>query len=101
MMSKMTKSRLIDAIADGTQLPKADVRAVIERLAIIGYKELHQCGEFVIPGMVKMSVVSKPPTEARIGVNPFTKAPMKFAAKPARKFVKASPLKVAKDVFAA
>ncbi|MGY3533319.1 DNA-binding protein HU-beta [Bradyrhizobium embrapense] len=99
-MSKMTKSQLIASIADGTQLPKADVRAVIEHLAIVGYKELHDCGEFVIPGMVKMSIVNKPPTEARIGVNPFTKAPMKFAAKPARKSVKASPLKVAKDVFA-
>jgi DNA-binding protein HU-beta len=32
-----------------------------------------------------------------MGVNPFTKEPMQFAAKPASKSVKASPLKVAKD----
>jgi len=44
-----------------------------------------------------MSVVNKPATEARMGVNPFTKEPMQFAAKPASKSVKASPLKVAKD----
>ncbi len=50
-----------------------------------------------IPGFVKMSVVNKPATEARMGVNPFTKEPMQFAAKPASKSVKASPLKVAKD----
>jgi hypothetical protein len=31
------------------------------------------------------------------GANPFTKEPMQFAAKPASKSVKASPLKVAKD----
>jgi hypothetical protein len=44
-----------------------------------------------------MSVVNKPATEARSGVNPFTKEPMEFAAKPASKSVRASPLKVAKD----
>ncbi|WP_414645576.1 hypothetical protein [Bradyrhizobium sp. 6(2017)] len=41
--------------------------------------------------------MNKPATEARMGVNPFTKEPMQFAAKPASKSVKASPLKVAKD----
>jgi hypothetical protein len=44
-----------------------------------------------------MSVVNKPATEARRGVNPFTKEPMEFVAKPASQSVKASPLKVVKD----
>lgn len=96
-MPKMTKTQLIDAIAEGTQISKADVKAVIEQMATVGYKELNESGEFVIPGFVKMSVVNKPATEARMGVNPFTKEPMQFAAKPASKSVKASPLKVAKD----
>lgn len=96
-MAKMTKAQLIDAIAEGTQLAKNDVKSVIEYMATIGYKELNESGEFVIPGFVKMSVVNKPATEARMGVNPFTKEPMQFAAKPASKSVKASPLKVAKD----
>ena len=96
-MAKMTKTQLIDAIAEGTQLAKNDVKSVIEFMATVGYKELNESGEFVIPGFVKMSVVNKPATEARMGVNPFTKEPMQFAAKPASKSVKASPLKVAKD----
>lgn len=96
-MAKMTKTQLIDAIAEGTQLAKNDVKSVIEYMATVGYKELNESGEFVIPGFVKMSVVNKPATEARMGVNPFTKEPMQFAAKPASKSVKASPLKVAKD----
>jgi DNA-binding protein HU-beta len=96
-MSKMTKNQLIDAIAEGTEVSKADVKAVIEQMATVGYKELNESGEFVVPGFVKMSVVNKPATEARSGVNPFTKEPMEFAAKPASKSVKASPLKVAKD----
>ena len=96
-MAKMTKNQLIDAIAEETQVSKGDVKAVIEQMATVGYKELNESGEFVIPGFVKMSVVNKPATGARSGVNPFTKEPMEFAAKPASKSVKASPLKVAKD----
>ena len=55
-MAKMTKNQLIDAIAEGTQVSKEDVRAVIEQMATVGYKELNESGEFVIPGFIKMSV---------------------------------------------
>jgi DNA-binding protein HU-beta len=96
-MAKMTKTQLIDAVAEASQLSKNDVKAVIEAMTVVGYKELNESGEFVIPGFAKMSVVNKPATEARTGVNPFTKEPMEYAAKPASKTVKASPLKVAKD----
>lgn len=96
-MAKMTKTQLIDAIAEATQISKGDVKSVIEQMATVGYKELNESGEFVVPGFVKMTVVNKPATEAREGINPFTKEPMMFAAKPASKSVKASPLKVAKD----
>lgn len=96
-MAKMTKTQLIDALAETSQLSKNDVKNLLESLTTVGYKELNEGGEFVIPGFVKMTVVSKPATEARMGVNPFTKEPMQFAAKPASKSVKASPLKVVKD----
>ena len=96
-MRKMNKSQLIDAVSESSGVSKNDVKVVIENMATVGYKELSESGEFVIPGFVKMSVVNKPATEARSGINPFTKEPMEFAAKPASKTVKASPLKVAKD----
>jgi nucleoid DNA-binding protein len=99
-MAKMTKTQLIDAIAESSNLSKNDVKTVIEHMATVGYKELNESGEFVIPGFAKISVVNKPATEARMGVNPFTKEPMQFAAKPASRSVKASPLKVAKDAVA-
>jgi DNA-binding protein HU-beta len=63
----------------------------------VGYRELNAEGTFVVPGFAKLTVVEKPATEAHRGINPFTKEPMDFAAKPASKTVKASPLKVAKD----
>ena len=87
--SFQTSSRALDQ-------PRA-VKAVMEHLATVGYKELSESGEFVVPGFVKMSVINKSATEARSGINPFTKEPMEFAAKPASKTVKASPLKVVKD----
>jgi DNA-binding protein HU-beta len=96
-MTKMSKSQLIDAISESSAVSKNDVKSVIENMATVGYKELNECGEFVIPGFVKMSVVKKPATEAHSGINPFTKGPMEFAAKPASKTVRASPLKAAKD----
>lgn len=99
-MAKMTKTQLIDAIAESSSLSKNDVKTVIEHMATVGYKELNESGEFVIPGFAKISVVNKPATEAREGINPFTKEPMTFAAKPASRSVKASPLKVAKDAVA-
>jgi nucleoid DNA-binding protein len=95
-MAKLTKNQLIDAIAEGTQVSRRR-KGRHRQMATVGYKELNESGEFVIPGFAKMSVVNKPATEARSGVNPFTKEPMEFAAKPASKSVKASPLKVAKD----
>src|SRR5712672_1661483 len=100
-MTKMTKYQLIDAIAEGTQVSKGDVKAVIEQMATVGYMELNGSGEFVIPGFAKMSVLNKPATEARSGVSPFTKEPMEFAAKPVSESVKASPLKVVKTLFEA
>src|ERR1700684_2127006 len=96
-MPKLTKSELIDAISESSAVSKNDVKSVIESMAVVGYKELNESGEFVIPGFVKMSVVNKPATEAHSGINPFTKEPMEFAAKPASKTVRASPLKAAKD----
>ncbi len=96
-MAKMTKTQLVDAISESSSVSKNDVKSVIEHMAIVGYKELNESGEFVIPGFAKLSVVNKPATEARKGVNPFTKEPMDFAAKPASKTVRASPLKAAKD----
>ncbi len=96
-MPKMTKSQLIEAISESSEVSKNDVKSVLEHMATVGYKELSDSGEFIIPGFVKLLVVEKPATEARSGVNPFTKEPMEIAAKPASKVIKARPLKIAKD----
>ena len=93
----MSKSELIQKIADELSLAKKDVKAVIESLATHGYKEMKKTGEFLLPGFAKFIVVKKPATKERQGINPFTKEPMTIKAKPARNVIKALPLKALKD----
>ena len=54
-------------------------------------------GVFNLPGLLKIVRVSKPATKARKGINPFTKEPTIFKAKPARNVVKVRALKGLKD----
>src|SRR5476651_2281949 len=98
-MSKlMTKSELIQKITDKhSDLTKKDVKGVLETLATVGYNELKKTGAFLVPGFAKFVVIKKPATKERQGINPFTKEPTVFKAKPARKIVRARPVKAAKD----
>ena len=95
----MSKAELIEKISEQhpSNLTRKDVKGVIELLVAIGYKELKKAGAFVVPGFAKFVVIKKPATKARKGVNPFTKEPTVFKAKPARKLIKARPVKATKD----
>jgi DNA-binding protein HU-beta len=102
MASTMSKSELIQRIVDGhpNEIARKDVKGVIDAVAAIGHKELKKTGTFVVPGLAKFIVIKKPATKARQGINPFTKEPTTFKAKPARKIVRARPVKAAKDAVA-
>ena len=93
----ISKSELIQKVADEASVSKRDVKAVIESLATVAYKEMKKSGEFLLPGFAKFIVVKKPATKERTGINPFTKEPTVFKAKPARKMLKVRPVKSAKD----
>lgn len=96
-MAQISKSELIQKIADQTEVSRRDVKGVIEAMAQVGYKGLKKNGAFVVPGFAKFVVIKKPATKARKGANPFTKEETIFKAKPARKIIKARPLKGVKD----
>lgn len=100
MATQLTKSQLIEKIATENEIAKKDVKGVLETLATIGYKELKKSGVFLLPGFAKFVVIKKPATKARKGTNPFTGEEMMFKAKPARKIVRARPVKAAKDAVA-
>jgi DNA-binding protein HU-beta len=96
MQSQMTKSQLIEKIAQLRELAKKDVKGMMEALAEVGYKELKKNGVFVVPGFAKFVVTKKAAIKERKGINPFNGEEMMFKAKPARKVVRARPVKAAK-----
>ncbi|MGE0812637.1 MAG: HU family DNA-binding protein [Vicinamibacterales bacterium] len=102
MAKAMSKSELVAKIAadQGGSLSNKQVKGVLESLCTVGYKELKKNGMFQIPGFAKFVVVKKAATKARKGINPFTGEPTVFKAKPARKIVRARPVKAAKDAVA-
>jgi DNA-binding protein HU-beta len=98
----LSKSALVQAITEaaGEELSRKQVKAVLEALSTVGHRELKKSGIFTLPGFAKFRVVKRPATKARQGINPFTKQPMTFPAKPASKSVRARPIKAIKDALA-
>jgi DNA-binding protein HU-beta len=94
---RMSKTELVEALANQSGLEKKQVNAVLDALSGVVYKELKAENEVVIPGLVKLTAVTKPAVPEREGINPFTKQPTIFKAKPARKIIKPRPLKALKD----
>lgn len=94
-----TKSEIFRDIAEGTGLVRRQVSDVFDKLAAVMKKELTKGPKiFTIPGLIKIKVVTKPATKAREGINPRTGERMMYKAKPARKVVRARPLKALKDM---
>jgi DNA-binding protein HU-beta len=100
--ASLSKSALVNAVveANENEISRKQVKAILEALTDIAYKELKKNGIFTMPGFAKFRVVKKPATKAREGINPFNKQPMTFAAKPASKSVRARPIKSIKDAIA-
>lgn len=96
---KMTKSQILNEIAENTDLPRKDVAAVLEELEVLIERSIKKrsLGEFTIPGLMKIVTVKKPATKARKGINPFTGEETMFKAKPASMAVKIRPLKKLKE----
>ena len=88
-----TKSEVYGELAEANDLTKRQVGEVFDHLAGMIKKDLNRGpGVFTVPGLMKIKVVKKPATKARLGINPFTGVEMMFKAKPASKRVKVQPL---------
>ena len=84
----------------GGEVTRKQVKTIFDAISDIAYKELRKNGIFTMPGFAKFRVIKKPATKARQGINPFTKQPTTFAAKPASKSVRARAIKAVKDAVA-
>ena len=95
--NRMSKTEFVEAVANQSGLDKKQVSAVLNALTDVVYKELKAQNEVVIPGLVKLTSVTKPAVPEHEGINPFTKEMTMFKAKPERKVIKPRPLKALKD----
>ena len=105
VVKRLTKSQLVAAIVDQaeeTGLTKKQAAAALDALSAIVTQQLSKKGpgELVLPGLVKFNIVVKKAVPEHEGINPFTKQPQMFKAKPARKVVKVRVLKGLKDSVA-
>ena len=97
---KYTKSQIVNEIAEKTTLNKKEVAAVLSELDVLIERHIKKrsCGEFLLPGLLKIVTVKKPAVKARKGTNPFTGEEMMFKAKPATTIVKVRALKKLKEM---
>ncbi len=101
---RFTKTQMMNEIAESTGLTKKQVASVFDELTdvIDRHMKKRACGEFVLPGLLKIQAQKVPARKAKKGVpNPFKPGElMDVAAKPASIRVKVRPLKKLKDMAA-
>ena len=86
----MTKTELIQALADATGGDRKASRAFLEALTVLVEKQVKKGGEVPLKGLGKFKVVKR---KARMGRNPATGEPIKIAAKTVVRFTVAKALK--------
>jgi nucleoid DNA-binding protein len=99
---KLSKSQMLNDIAESTGLNRKQVAGVLDELESMISRSVNKkgSGEFTLPGLMKIMTVKKPARKARKGVNPFTGEEIMIKAKPASTAVRVRPLKKLKE-FAA
>ena len=91
MAKGMTKSQLMNELAEKSGMSKKDVQAFWETLTDIAFREVKSTGEITLPGLGKLV---KKKRAARMGRNPMTGEQIQIPAKTVVKFRVA---KAAKD----
>jgi DNA-binding protein HU-beta len=89
----MTQAQFFQAVAEGSQLSKAQVRSVFTAVEEVVQKRLKGEGKIPLGGLGAVKLVDR---KARIGRNPATGEQIKI---PARTAIKITPAKALKDIF--
>ena len=82
-MAKMTKSQVLNALAEATGVSKKEVGNLLEKMTELAYREVKSAGQFVVPGIGKLVKVHR---KERMGRNPATGESIKIPAKTVVKF---------------
>merc|ERR1739845_199961 len=97
--SAMTATAAYKSVGESAGLKVKQVKECAEAYMAVAASQLKAAGSFKLAGSINMKLKKKPATPARKGVNPFTKEPCVFKAKPASKTVKAFPMKKLKEMI--
>jgi DNA-binding protein HU-beta len=89
----MTQAQFFQAVAEGSQVSKTQVRAVFTAVEDVVMKRLKGEGKIPLGGLGAVKLVDR---KARIGRNPATGEQIKI---PAKTVVKITPSKSMKDTF--
>ncbi|HVO19410.1 MAG TPA: HU family DNA-binding protein [Anaeromyxobacter sp.] len=89
----MTQAQFFQAVAEGAQVSKVQVRAVFQAVEEVVTKRLKAEGKIPLGGLGAVKLVDR---KARIGRNPATGEQIKI---PARTAIKLTPAKALKDIF--
>merc|ERR1711941_111897 len=95
----MTASAAYNAVAESTGMKPRDVKGALEAYVGVAVDQIKKNGSFKLCGALNLKLKKTPAKPARKGVNPFTKEPCVFKAKPASKTVKVRPLRKFKNLI--
>jgi|SRR6185295_12501429 len=95
----LSKGELVRHIADQSGVESKSVKAVLAALenTMLGAINKKGAGQFVLPGLIKITSQAVPAKKKRFGKDPFTGVERWFDAKPASVRVKARALKKLKE----
>ena len=94
-----TQAQTIRYLAETSGIPATQAKALFAELGVVAERHLKKgsVGVFTIPGLVRLRVTMRPKSKARQGRNPFSGEEITIPAKPARKALRARPVKAIKD----
>ena len=97
---KLTKTGILNEIAENTDLTRAQVSSVLDELEVLIERHIKKraVGEFTLPGLLKIRSVKRPATKARMGRNPATGEEIMIGPKPASIRVRVTALKRLKEM---
>merc|ERR1712083_1101875 len=97
--SAMTATGAYASVGESTGLKGKQVKQCVEAYMALAAAQLKTSGSFKLGGAINTKLKKKPARPAKKGVNPFTKEPCVFKAKPASKTVRALPMKKFKEMI--
>lgn len=97
----LNKTEIVNSLAESAGLTKQQVTQLLDEMAkLIGTSlGAEGAGQFTLPGLLKIVARIKPAKAAYEGIDPFTKQPKSFPAKPESRTVKVTALKGLKDMI--